>query len=38
MVQDFRLAARALRRAPWFALFSILLLAVGVGASTAIFR
>src|ERR1700689_4729478 len=37
MLQDFRYGVRQLRRAPGFACAAILTLALGVGASTAIF-
>lgn len=37
MLLDFRLAWRALRRAPTFAITAILTLAIGIGGSTAIF-
>jgi putative ABC transport system permease protein len=37
MIQDFRHALRSLRKAPAFALASILTLAIGIGANTAIY-
>jgi putative ABC transport system permease protein len=37
LAQDFRYAARALRRAPAFALTAILTAALGIGAATAVF-
>lgn len=35
--QDFRHSVRGLRRSPWFALVAISILALGIGASTAIY-
>jgi heme A synthase len=37
LINDLRLALRQLRRAPGFAVTAVLTLAVGIGATTAIF-